>query len=457
MSLTESIESAPKSEEAHPAEAIAEENHAHAPVHNPECTREVEVDVPAEEVTRSFRQVIGRYRKTARIPGFRAGKVPDSYIRTRFASQIRQDVIEALLPDHFRAAMERSGLKPVSQPQITDLALEEDKPLHLRAAFEVLPEFSLQGYEQITVEKPETALTDAEFEAELERIRDSRAVMELVEEDRPLADGDFALVNFTGSVRRSPEAPEAAERPISGQDVAIEVGGKSTLESFNSVLRGARPGQEIKFEASYPADFSERRLAGKTVAYDLTVTGIKRKILPEMNDALAKELGEFADLADFKQKLREHMAGEKRRHLETAAKDRLVEALVAKFQFPVPESLVQSQIDLRLDRGLRALAAQGMRTEDMRKLDFERLRVAQREPALAEVKGSILLDRIADAEGIEVDEEETQREIAILSAQTGEPIENLRRRLTEDGGVARIRERLRREKTGARLYERQAC
>ncbi len=456
MSLTETIESTAQSEQAKPIDAGSAENHAQGPVLNPECTRQVEIEAPAEEVGRSFRQVIRRYQRTARLPGFRAGKVPESYIRARFASQIRQDVIEALLPDHFRAAMERSGLEPVSQPRITDLSLEEDKPLHLRAAFEVLPEFSLAGYEQVTVEKPETSLSEAEVEAELERIRESRAAMEMVEEDRPLADRDFAQVSFTGSVQPSPEAPDQAERPISGQDVAIEVGGASTFESFNTALRGARRGQEIKFETSYPADFGERSLAGRTVTYEMTVTGIKRKILPEMDDSLAKELGDFTDLADFKEKLRQHMAGEKRRRLEAAAKDRLVELLIAQFRFPVPESLVQRQIDLRLDRGLRALAAQGMRTEDMRKLDFERLRAAQREPALAEVKGSILLDRIAAAEGIEASEEETQRELEILSAQTGEPLENLRKRLTADGGVARIRERLRREKTGARLYERQA-
>ena len=224
--------------------------------------------------------------------------------------------------------------------------------------------------------------------------------------------------------------------------------------SFNAALRGASVGQQLKFEVSYPADFGERQLAGKRVAYDLEVKGIKKKIEPELNDEFAKELGQYESLADFTQQLREHMASDKQRRVQSETTYRLLDALVDRFEFPVPESLVQQQIDVRLDRGLRALASQGMRTEDMRKLDFDRLRAAQRDSAMAEVKGSLLLDRIADAEKVNVPEEEVDRELQVISLQMREPLEALRERLTEDGSLARIREHLRREKMGALLYER---
>ena len=436
------------------------DHHHDAPALNPECTREVTIDVPADEVAKQFRKVTKRYQKMARIPGFRAGKVPDSLIRSRFAEQIRQDVVEEILPSHFRAAIDKQDLKPVSQPQVTDIKLADGQPLHFKAIFEILPDFSIDGYQNVTVPKPETALTDAEFDAELSRVLDSRSTMEPVVEDRAIADGDFAEIDFHGEAAdadaeasETPEATPAAD-PIKGDGVLVEVGGPNTLPAFNEALRGSKPGQELKFEVSYPQDFNEKRLAGKTIAYQIEVKAIKRKVLPELNDEFAKELGDFETIDAFKSTLREQAGAEKRRQLENSAKDALVDALVQRFQFVVPESLVQQQVDARLDRGLRALASQGMSPDDMRKLDFDRLRVAQRESALAEVKGSILLDRIAEAEHTEVTDQEVEDQLRFISVQSREPLETLRTRLTEDGSLARIREQLRREKTRAALYDR---
>jgi len=431
------------------------DGHDHGPALNPECTREVSIDVPAEEVSKRFRKVIKQYQKQARIPGFRAGKVPDSLIRTRFAEQIRQDVVEDILPGHFRAAIDEQALKPISQPQVTDIHLVDGEPLHFKAIFEVLPEFSIEGYQGITVPKPETELTDAEYDAELARVLDSRSTMEPVTEERALADGDWAEIDFSGEAALAEGTEDAPlTDPVEGKGVLVEVGGPNTLPAFNEALRGASAGQELKFEVDYPADFGEKRLAGKTIAYKIEVKGIKKKVLPELNDEFAKELGDFETIDAFTSNLREQAGGEKRRQLENDAKDALVQALVERFQFAVPESMVQQQVDARLDRGLRALASQGMKPEDMRKLDFDRLRVAQRDSALAEVKGSILLDKIADAENTEVTDEEVEEQLQLISYQSREPLETLRSRLTGDGSLARIREQLRREKTRNSLYER---
>lgn len=431
--------------------------HNHSPALNPECTREVEINLPADEISKQFRKVVKRYQKLARIPGFRAGKVPESLIRTRFADSIRQDVIEAVLPGQFNAEIEKQHLKPLSQPQVTDIQLADGEPLHFKAAFEVAPEFSVDGYQDIRIEKPDTTLTDEEYEAEIGRVRDSRSTMESVEEDRGLEKGDWAQITFHGDFVGSSEGDAVPEQPITGEDVHIEVGGPDTLETFNTALIGAKPGQELKFEVTYPGDFGERKLAGKTIAYDVEVKAIKKKIGPELNDEFAKELGEYETIDDFTTQLRQHLVNDKQRRLESLAKDKLMEALIARFDFPVPEFLVQQQIDARLDRGLRALAAQGMRSEDMRKLDFDRLRSAQRDSALAEVKGLLILDRVADVEHIEVTDEEFEQQLQLISAQSREPLETLRARLTEDGSITRIREQIRREKTGAALYEKLAA
>jgi trigger factor len=424
------------------------EGHQHGPVLNPECTRELVLDVPADEVAKAFRSVTNNYKKYARIPGFRPGKTPDSVVRRRFNDEIRKEVVDTLLPERFNQAVREQNVRPVGQPQVTELKLEEGSPLHVKAVFEYVPDFSIDGYQNVTVEKPSTEITEEEFQQEIERLRDSRATMEPVEEDRPLADGDWAQITYKGQIEGDSEAA-----PVEGQDALVEIGGKDTVEAFTTALRGAKAGQELKAEVIYPAEYSEPRLAGKTVTYEVQVKAIKKRTLPDLNDDFAKEMGTYETYADLETRVREYVANRKKRSVEGEAKDKLFAALAEKFTFPVPESLVQEQIDTRLERGLRALAAQGMNPEQMRKLDFGRLRGAQRDSALAEVKTSLILDRIAVAENLTVSDEELEQELQLAAMQSGESLDALKVRLTQDGGLARIREQLRREKTASWLYE----
>ena len=423
--------------------------HQHGPILNPDCTRELVLDIPADEVSKAYANTVKNYRKYAKIPGFRAGKVPETVIKRRFAAEIKKDVIDGLLPERFNKAVLDLGVKPVGQPQVTELTVEDGAPLHVKAVFEYLPDFSIDGYQSVTVDKPTVEITEEEYQQELAQLRESRASVEPVEEDRPLVDGDWAEITYKGVVDGDAEAA-----PIAGENTLVEIGGKDTVEAFSTALRGAKPGQELKAEVIYPADYAEPKLAGKTVAYEVEVKAIKKRTLPELNDDFAKELGDYDSFADLEARIREHIASSKRQSVVGETKDRLFAALIEKYQFPVPESLVQEQIDARLERGLRALAAQGMNTEQMRKLDFNRLRTAQRDSAIAEVKASILLDRISNEENITVSDDELNREVQIAALQSREPEEALRQRLTEDGGLVRIKEQLRREKTANLLYDR---
>ena len=440
-------------------------DHHHGPVLNPDCTRELLLDIPVEEVSKAYRTVTGNYRKYAKIPGFRAGKVPESVVKRRYAAEIRKEVIDGLLPGRFNKAVAELGVRPVGQPQVTELTVEDGSPLHVKAVFEFVPAFSIEGYQDVTVAKPPVEITDAEFKAELEQLRESRATVEPVEEDRPLQDGDWAQITYKGVIEGEADAAPVdhptdesaaadAGTPIAGEDTLVEIGGKDTVEAFSAALRGAKAGQELKAEVIYPADYAEAKLAGKTVAYDVEVKAIKKRTLPNLDDDFARELGAYESFADLEERIKEHLASRKRRSVEGETKDRLFAALTEKYPFPVPESMVQEQIDARLERGLRALAAQGMDTEQMRKLDFGRLRAAQRDSATSEVKTFILLDRIAQEEGITVSDEELDRELQLAALQSREPLDALKVRLTEDGGLARIREQLRREKTASVLYGR---
>ncbi|HEY3706811.1 MAG TPA: trigger factor [Terracidiphilus sp.] len=426
------------------------EGHNHGPVLNPECTRELVLDVPAEEVSKAFRNVTRNYQRHARIPGFRPGKVPEAVIKRKYANEIRKEVIDGLLPERFNQGVRELGVTPVGQPQVTELTVDEGQPLHVKAVFEYVPDFSIDGYQDVTVPKPSADVTDEEFKREMDQLRESRATVEPVEEDRPLKDGDWAQISYTGTIEGQDEAA-----PIKSDDALVEIGGKDTVEAFTSALRGATVGQELHVSAGYPAEYPQEQLAGKTVDYEIQVKAIKKRNLPELNDEFAKELGgEYENLSELENRVREHLENRKRRSVEGETKDKLFQAMIERFPFPVPESLVQEQIDARLDRGLRALAAQGMSTEQMRKLDFGHLREAQRDSAAAEVKASLLLAKIAHAENVEVSDEELDREVQIAAIQSREPEETLRARLTQEGGLARIREQLKREKTAQLLYER---
>ncbi len=239
-------------------------------------------------------------------------------------------------------------------------------------------------------------------------------------------------------------------------DVLVEIGAKNTMPEFTENLRGAAPGDERVFEVNYPQDFSDERLRGKTFTYRVKVNAIKQKALPELNDDFSKELGEFSTLNEVRQRIREGMEHDRRQAAEREAKDKLLAELVRRNDFEVPEALVERQIDVRLERGLRALAAQGMRSEDMKKMDLARVRVGQREQALQEVKASLLLEKIADVEEIIVGDEEIDREIEALAGQTDQAPDAIRARLTRDGALDRIRNRIRNEKALDFLYRQSA-
>jgi trigger factor len=415
--------------------------------------REISVEIPADEVARETEIIIQKYQKVARLPGFRAGHVPASIIKQRFGEEVKSDVVEALVPKYFRREAEKQGLMPVSQPRVTDLHIHDSEPLRFKASFEVMPEIPVEGYKELRADKPEIVVSEEEVEQALDTVREQHATFTSLE-GRPLADGDFAQASLDGRPKDAQAAKDA--NPVRMDEVLVEIGGKNTMPEFTQHLRGASAGEERTFDVNYPQDASDKRLAGKTLSYTVKIHAIKQKSLPELNDEFAKELGEFTSLDAVKKQIRENMEAEKRHTAEHEAKEKLVAELVKRNEFEVPESLVERQIDLRLERGLRALAAQGMKMEDMKKMDLPRLRLGQREQALQDVKSSLLMERIAELEKITVSDDELNQEVEALAKQTKQTPEAVRARLTQDGGLDRIRNRIRSEKALNFLYHQSA-
>lgn len=450
--VTGSEQAAPAGSEAVPP---------HEAVTDP-CRRQITVEIPADEVAQEQESLIQQYSKQARVPGFRKGKVPPSVVRNRFSGQIREELLERLVPQYFRLAVMSGGHKPISTPSITNLQAEPGQDIRFTASFDVMPEFELGDYKSITVEKPSIQVAEEEVEAEIKMLQERQASFDPVDEDRPLADSDFAQVSFTATPKDSEPAPEAetAEKkdakpvePVKMDDVMVEIGSPNTVAQFSEQLRGVKAGKEKDFEVAYAPDFHDQRLAGKTFSYHVKVNAIKKKTLPELNDDFAKELSpEIETLDKLREAIGENMRGQRQHQAEHEAKEKLIDALIQKHEFAVPHSMVEHQIDLRLERGLRALAAQGMRTEDMRRMDFRKLRAAQQPAAVKEVKSGLLLHKIADAENIQVTEEELNQEIAALAHHTQQTLEEVHKQLSKDAGLERIRARLRGEKALNFLY-----
>lgn len=416
--------------------------------------REIQVEIPAEEVGRQTETLIQKYQKMARIPGFRRGHVPASIIRKRFSEEIKTDVVESLVPRYFRQETERLGMHPVSQPRVTDLHLHDGEPLRFKAAFEVMPDIKVAGYKELRANRPEIGVTDSDVAVALNDLLEQRATFEPIE-GRALEDGDFAQVSLDGTPKAGGE--EASEgQPVHMDEVLVEVGGKNTMSEFTEHLRGAIVGAERTFDVHYPPDAEDKRLAGKTFAYTVKVHAIKQKKLPELNEEFAKSLGEFATVDDLRKRIREQIEAERKHQAEHDAKDKLVEDLIRQNDFEVPEALTERQIDLRLERGFRVLAAQGLTAEQVRKMDLARLREGQRDQAVRDVKAALLLERVADEEKIQVSEEELEQEIESLARQSKQTSEAVRARLTQDGGLDRIRTRIRNEKTLELLYHQSA-
>jgi trigger factor len=413
------------------------------------CEREVSVEIPAEDVTREWKSALARYQKHARIPGFRQGKVPATIVRSKFEQEIKSEVVEHLVPTAFREETKKQNLIPIGQPQVVELELEEDKPLKFKAIFEVLPPFEVEGYKEIKAAHEPVVVSDEEVQKTLDGLREQHSTYVNVDEDRGLADGDYGSVAF-----KSTSTEEGAE-PVEMNDVLVDIGGTNTLPQFTENLRGAKAGETRSFDVTYPEDFGDKRLAGKTLHYDVEVKAIKNKQVPELNDEWVKDLGQddLNTLDELKTRIREGMEHERMHQAEHKVKEEILQQLTTKFPIDVPLLLVENSIDQRLERGLRSLISQGLRAEDIKRMDLSKLRDGQREGALRDVRANLLLEKIADLETIEVSEEDMDKEISAAAQQSRQNPLALRKQLEEKNGLDGLRQQLRCDRALDFLYK----
>ena len=402
------------------------------------CRRELDLEIPAEEVSKAAEKVAKDFAKIARVPGFRPGKAPISLIKRRFADDIKGEVLQTLVPQHVEKAVAEQKLTPVSQPQVEKLEYTEGQPLKFRASFEVLPEFSLGNYKDLEIEMPEMAITDESVAKTLEEMQQRAATFAPVE-GRAVQNDDFVQVKLVGT-------PEGGGEPLQAESVLCHVGAEETMEPFNENLRGASVGDHKNFDVEYPADYPDAKLAGKKFHYSVDVLGIKTKKLAELNDEFAKDVSDATSLEELKKKIREGLEHERDHRQKELQRERVLAEMVKLHDFPVPESLVEHQMDVRLERVVRSLAQQGVDPRAVN-VDWVSLRKRQEERARDDVKAELVIDRIASEEKIEVTDEELDHELEHMASHSGESAEVIRARLTKQDALDRMKAKLRSDKT----------
>ncbi len=407
------------------------------------CKHELEISIPVEDVEKETAKVAESFRERVHLKGFRAGKAPMSLIRKNYDSDIRQKVLENLVPKAVDDRIAAEQLRPVSRPNVADLHFHDGKDVHFKAQFEVFPTFEIPNYNGVEVVYTEPEVTDEDVARRIDEIRETKATY-ANEDPRPLASGDYAVVSL--------ESISGTDEGIKSDEVQVLIGGPETLPGFTENLTGASPGDEKEFDVTYPEDYGRETLAGKTVRFRVGVKGLRRKELPELNDEFAQDLGDFRTLDEVKDAVRKSIVAQRQNDAQRAAKDKIIDKLVDSNDFPVPEIFIDRQIENRVEQRLRALQAEGVDPKSF-KLDWEKVKTAQKDAALREVKASMILGKVAERESINATNEEVDRELDRIARQEKQPVAAMRRKLTENGELGRIASHIQTEKTLNYLFE----
>jgi trigger factor len=411
-----------------------------------ECKKNLDIEIPQEVVDQEITHIAQEFARRARVPGFRPGKAPIGVVKTRFRDEILSEMMQHLMPKYVGDAIEERKLEIVHAPRFESVDYAPGQPLRFKAVFEVYPNLDISNYVGIPVEEPSSKVEDSEVEASLKKLQEEMAELVPVEEDRPIKEGDFAEISFSGTIEGSEEPPVTAQKAVA------EIGGRTTLKDFSDNLLGAKVNDEKTFTVQYRADYPEPKLAGRTIEYKVTVDAIKQKEIPEINDEFAQRLGDYKTLDALKAKIREDIEKHKHENANEQIREKLLEWLEDNNQFELPESLIERQLKIRVQRLLRDLSRQGINPQRL-DVDWSKIREDQLQQATRDVKGSLILEYISLKENIAVSDEEIEAEIDKIAAETNRPREKVKEVLSRDSGLERLRSQIRNKKTLDLLQE----
>ncbi len=401
-----------------------------------ETQKTITIEIPSDVVDAEINKVARDYSRQAKLPGFRPGKVPPTLVKQRFRDQILHDVSHTLIPKAVDEALQERGIEPVDTPNIKDVDLREGQPLKFTAAIETVPSFDPGDLSTLSLQRRPTTITEDAIEQALQGLRNRAAKSEPVE-GRPVADADTVVLDIE---RTDPDGESDKH-----ENVSLELGAAVNPPGFDAHLIGMHPGEQKTFTIQFPEDYGVKEMANTEVTYSVSLKEIRKRVLPDLDDEFAKDLGEFDSLAGLRERVRQDLQGEANEASERQLRTELLKQLSERISFELPTSMVDREIDRRLEEFVRQLMQQNV---DPRQagIDWAQFREAQREPARAAVASALVLDEIARREGITVPSEDVDKEIERFALRAGRTPAALRAQLEKEGGLARLTTGLRREK-----------
>jgi len=405
------------------------------------CRKKLRVEVNAERVAGTRAEILQEFRRFAKIPGFRPGKAPEPMVEKRYAGEIDEELRKRLIPESYREALVEQKLKVVGYPQVESVEYQPGRPLVYTAAVDTAPEFSLPDYKSIPLKKKNVTVKDEEISQTLESLREQQADFVTVE-GRALQTGDFAVISYSGVVDGKPIAQLAPEAKGLGEnkDFWLLISPESFLPGFCGQLVGANPGEKRQVLVDFPADFPQKPLAGKKATFFVDVVSIKEKKLPELSDELAKKLGADS-LEKLKDTVRKSLAAEAERQRDSDLRRQLIDYLLGKVAFDLPESLVQQETRSIIYDVVRENSLRGATKDQLEEKKNEIFGFATKS-AQDRLRTSFILDAIAQAEQIKVEEVEVEQRIGQLAERAGTTPDRLKAQLTERGGLGEIEEQI---------------
>jgi len=397
------------------------------------------VDLNGEEIAKDYDQVCRHVAELVHVPGFRHGKVPLTLIKKRYASQIRKELSGHLAPKYFVEGTEREKIRPISPPLLDRFDMEDNGSTHMEISFEVLPSVDITGYKGMRVDVPHLTVSEEEIQEGLHTIQ-LRMARHLPVEDRPAQKGDFLSVDLKGKL------VDGSGIEFQDRSLSIELGGEGALPGFTDNLIGTKPSETRTFDVSYPSDYENKRLAGKTVQYEINILAVRERRLPPLDDELAREFGEHQTLEELRGQLSEQIQSTKDREREDRIQDRFMEELLKRFPFEPPESMVGEALQEHLVHFSYNLRQQGVDPERAG-VNWRKIAEESRPRAMERARSHVILDIIAVQENLEVSEEELEEEIRNMASGSGKTIDAFRANLQKENQMETLRQQLRRRKT----------
>jgi len=409
----------------------------------------LKVEVPTERIDKDIEKACKEISKKIKIPGFRPGKIPSKVVRSHVGmAAIYNEILQNTLPGYYSEAIDKEGVSPIAQPEVDIVQIEEGKPFKFNAKVEVKPEVKLGKYKGLKVTKEKLEIQDEWVDRQIENLRGRSAQLEPVE--RKIKKGDFALINFEGTVEGKTFEGGSAE------DYLLEIGSGRFVGSFEEQLEGAGKAEIRDIWIDFPANYQNQELAGKKAKFRVLVKEVKQKVLPEPNDDFAKEISEFDTLEELKKDIREKLKKTGEQQIDFKLRMDVLNKAVEGVEVDIPETMIKNRKELKLKDFVESLKKQGIGLEEYLKAtnqDNEKLEKEAEKETKEELKKELTLDAIARAEKLEITDEETDNEITSIAKSGKQDPKEAIERVKQQGSYEFIREDLRIRKAWNLLAE----